>query len=575
MAALKDWGWGAPQAAGWLWVPAVLVLLYLFRPRHRPQAVAAAFLWRQVHDRLGGQSLWRRLQNQRLLWLQLLFCALAILALLRPFQIRPGLVAPQVVLLLDTSASMTAGTPTRFESVRREAQAIVDQAPSGTEFLLARLDHDLAVLASFTQDRASLRSQLAALQPRALRGRDEQVTAFVLSLRKTNPQAQLHWFSDHALSDAVCHLADQGRINYAIESFQSTPDQLFVAVRNYHKQAGQVRLAVSGARGFRLERQVSLRGGGRQLLQLPLAGSWGGPWRADLLDPDDMDLDNHAFCLASDRTRLRLYSHGTVSPFLEQAAQAASGLPLLRASEESAEGIHLWAELPESLPPGRHLAGKAPASWLAGPDREDEGPLLLPSELQQKWRFRLTSQRWGRRQSLRPGLREVKPVLVDSEDQPLVVERASALVWLFSLEDSDLPLSPELPVLLSAWLRDQSDPSRNLGLLCGKRLRFAGPGELSGPRGREVLSGPGWEWCPAWPGLYSLNKERDLAVNFHSPEESDLDKAVKVTLGPRPGSDPELHTRPMSQEYTLPLIALALLVLLVEYRVWWGWRPRC
>ncbi|MBN9416045.1 hypothetical protein ABS71_10775 [bacterium SCN 62-11] len=574
MAGLKEWGWNAPSQAVWLWVPLAILLLYLFRPRHRPQAVAAAFLWRRVSDKLGGQNLWLRLQSQRLLWLQLLFCALAVVALLRPYQVRPGLVARQVVLIVDLSASM--GASDRFAASLAEARQILRQAPGDCEFSLATLGSSLQMLQPFTQDRVALESLLSGLQVQAVAGQDGRVAPLVLSILKNNPQAQIHWFSDHPLEGVNCiaHLADQGRLNYAIDSFQSSPDQLFLAVRNYDVQAAQLRLRVRGGDDFVVDRTCSLRGRGRQLLQIPLVGSR-GPYRAEILNEDDLKLDNQAFCLNANPEPMRLISHGEVSPFLEQAVQAATGLNLLRGDIRS-NGIHLWARLPESsLPPGRHIAAAAPSAWLRDP-QQDQGPVLLTAALQQDWHFRVSSQRWGARQRLKPGLAGVEPVLVDSLAQPLLVQRESALVWLFALENSDLPLSPDLPVILSSWLKTHADPAQaqKSGLLCGTRTRLNGPGplQLKGPRGTIQLEG--LEWQPTWPGLYSWQGpagQGQVAVNFYSPEESNLDHPKRVAA-PEPPVSEDLQTRPMSQEYALPFVVLALLVLLWEYRCWWGSR---
>jgi len=572
MAGLKGCGWNAAGNALWLWVPLALLLLYLFRPRHRPQSVAAAFLWRKVSDKMGGQSLWRRLQNQKLLWLQLLFCLLTVLALLRPYQVRPGLVARQVLLIIDRSASMAASD--RLASCLGEARQIVRQAPSGCEFALATLDGDLQMLQPFTSDREALDAQLRSLLPLALAGHDDRVAPLVLSIQKTNPQAQVHWFSDHPLEGVACiaHIADQGRLNYAIDSFQSSPEQLFLALKSYDGQAAQLRVRVSGAADFVVERVCSLRPRGRQLLQIPLAGAR-GPFLAELLTRDDLDVDDRAFCLDASPTPLRLISHPGVSAFLEQAAQAATGVSLLR-GDSAVRGIHLWAQLPEGeLPPGRHVAAAPPPSWVAEKG-DDEGPLLLTSAAQRVWRFRVSSHRWGPRTRLKPGLAEVEPLLVDGAGEPLLVQQRQALVWLFPLESSDLPLSPDLPVILSHWLRSHSDPGQTVsaGLLCGTRSLLPGPGPytLKGPRGTQKLNQ--LEWEPTWPGLYGLQSpggSGQLAVNYYSPEESNLDRPKRVA-GPPPPLSEEVQTRPMSQEYGLSLVAFALLVLLYEYRCWWG-----
>lgn len=577
---MKGWGWNAWGEIFWLWIPALLLLLYLFRPKHRQQLVAAAFLWQEVGDRLGGQSLWRRLLNQKLLWLQLLFCGLAILALMRPYQIRPGLVARQVALVVDTSASMAAGRPTRLQTVLAEARQIVRQAPTGSEFLLASLDRDLLLIQPFTKDREAVLDGLGRLQPRGLRGRDAQVSPFILSLLKGNPGTQLHWFSDHPLQHAVAvqHVADQGRVNCAIESFQAGSDSLFLAVKNYHAQAAQVPIRITGQDGFVVERICSLRGSGRQMVQIPRQGR--GPYQAQLLNQDDFEVDDRGYAVELDNSNRRLLSHGRPSVFLEQAVQAASGAALVRVEsplEVPGRVLHLWDTLPENLPAGHHIAGKPPSSWV---DQilEDEGSLLISPQVQGLFRFRISSQRWGSRFKLRGGIQDVTPVLVDGQGQPLLVQKGRALVWLFALESSDLPLSPELPLILSVWLQQTEKGSLAGSLLCGNRVELAGPGPilLKGPRGIETVDGHSdrLEWCPSWPGLYQV-AEKTLAVNFHAPEESNLTPPARRPLASPDQAAAGLETRPMSQEYARVLIFLGLLVLLWEYRVWWGSKPRC
>jgi len=576
---MKGWGWNAWGELVWVWIPALLLMLYLFRPRHRQQVVAATFLWNEVGERLGGQSLWRRLQNQKLLWLQLLFCGLAILALMRPFQIRPGLVARQVVLVVDTSASMAAGRPSRLQSVLTEARQIVRQAPVGSEFLLASLDRDLLLVQPFTQDREAVLKGLQSLQPRALRGRDAQVSPFMLSLVKANPGAQLHWFSDHPLehTPAVQHLADQGRINCAIESFQAGSEALFLALKNYHSQAAQVRIKVTGREGFEVERICSLRGSGRQMFQIPRQGR--GPYQAELLSQDDFAVDDRAFAVEFDDSNRRLLCHGRPSVFLEQAVQAASGATLVRVDsdfEVSGRVLHLWETLPENLPAGHHIAAAPPPSWVEQ-SLEDDGSLLVSPQAQSLFRFRISSQRWGSRLRLRGDIPDLTTILVDGQGQPLLVQRARALVWLFPLDSSDLPLSPELPLILSVWLR-QTEQALAGATLCDSRVELTGPGplRLKGPRGVEVVDGPTerLEWCPSWPGLYEVS-EKTVAVNFHAPEESNLTPSPRREKIPRDPTGVDLETRPMSQEHARTLIFLGVLVLLWEYRVWWGGKPRC
>lgn len=552
----------------WAWVLPALVALYLFRPRHRVQTVPASFLWRQVAEQLSGQRLWRRLQNHRLLWLQLLFATLVIAALARPYQVQPGNVAPQAILLLDTSASMAAGE--RWNQARDEARQLLTQAPAGTEFLLAAADQELRLVQPFTTDRRELLRGLESLRPRALTGRDELLPGFALSLLKSNPQAQLHWFSDHELVGLpqVPHLFQGGTINYGIESFQAGPGHLFLALRNYHAQAARLEVDIQGPNAFRVQRSCALKGNGRAVLTVPIHES-SGVYEAHLSPADDLGWDNQAWAHLEPEKHARLVEHGEVSPYLEAALQAASGAPVVRSSSsEFPDAIHLWSRLPRQPGPGLHFASAPPLEWIDGSPVEDQGPILLSEAGRKLFPFRgLRSQRWGPRLRLREGRAE--PILVSPNGDPLLVRHGDAWVWLFPLEQSELPLSPELPVLLSALLQRQSGETPS-SILCGNRVKLPGPlpVELTGPGGTEQLEQ--LDWLPTVPGLYHL-RGQPLVVNFHAPEECDLDRpAVKRT----PVVSPSAHSaeKPLTREFTRFLTGLALLVLLWEFRWWWSRR---
>ncbi len=572
---MNSWGFLSPGSALWGGVAGLLLLLYLIRPRHRPQPVAAGFLWSKVATRLGGQPFWKRLQRHRLLLLQLLFCLLTVLALLRPYQVQPGRVGSRVVLLLDTSASMAAAPPgqaSRLEQSRQEALRILEQAPARSEFLLAALDQELRLLQPFTAERGALRDQLRALEPRALVGRDELALPFVNSLRRNHPEAECHWFSDHPLGGLaqVYHPATGGQTNYAIDSLQVSPDRLFLALRSDDPAPVQLRLRLRGPEQFEIERSCMLKGRGRQQLQLPWSGA-AGNFTAELLNADDFSLDNRAFAVLSGRAPGRIWLHEQVSPPLLRAARAVTGAGVVRAPRSAGQenGLHLWARIPAESSQRVQVAQAPPSNWVTE-SVEDEGGMLVVPEQRSLLPMSLRSLRWGPRVRLKSDLPGVRPLVTTPQGEPLLVEWERSLIWLFPLECSDLPLSPELPVLLSSWLQKARDDALQFeqGLLCGQRVRLpeGWPHSGQGPRGSLKLEHA--HWMPDWPGWYHIGQQT-VAVNFHAPEEFlSGQKSTPNGKLPTAAQDRSL-AQPMAREWTSWLVLTALLVLLLELRSWW------
>src|SRR5690242_21748863 len=92
---------------GLLFVPAV-VAMYLLRLRRTETVVPSTLLWQRLAADTEANAPWQRLRRSLLFLLQLLLVvALAVLAA-RPFLERPAGLARDLIVIVNTSASMSA-----------------------------------------------------------------------------------------------------------------------------------------------------------------------------------------------------------------------------------------------------------------------------------------------------------------------------------------------------------------------------------------------------------------------------------------------------------------------------------
>src|SRR6059036_416829 len=123
----------APFAlAGLLFVPLV-VAFYLLKLRRDERPVASTLLWQRLVADVEANAPWQRLRRSLLLLLQLLLViALALLAA-RPFLERPAGLARDIVLVMDTSASMAATdvVPDRMTAAKQVAVEALKELPTG------------------------------------------------------------------------------------------------------------------------------------------------------------------------------------------------------------------------------------------------------------------------------------------------------------------------------------------------------------------------------------------------------------------------------------------------------------
>ncbi len=155
---------------GWAWIPLGMVpvgilLLYFLKLRRQPLVVPSTFLWERTIEDVHVNSLIQRLRNNLLLFLQLLFVAIAILALLRPGWLGESGAARRLIFLLDASASMQATSsddqPSRFDIAKGKIAEQIDALRGGDVAMLIAFSDRADILHEFTSDRRRLLDALS------------------------------------------------------------------------------------------------------------------------------------------------------------------------------------------------------------------------------------------------------------------------------------------------------------------------------------------------------------------------------------------------------------------------------
>ena len=123
--------------------------------RRQPLEVPSTYLWKQSIEDMHVNSLWQRLRQNLLLFLQLLLVALAMLALLRPGWEGTKLDGERFIFLVDNSASMSAtdvdGAKNRLEEAKKLVGGLIDQMDSGMTAMIISFADTPQVVQEFTE----------------------------------------------------------------------------------------------------------------------------------------------------------------------------------------------------------------------------------------------------------------------------------------------------------------------------------------------------------------------------------------------------------------------------------------
>jgi hypothetical protein len=159
---------------GWQWallalVPPAIIALYFLKLRRQPLEVPSTYLWKRSIEDLHVNSLWQRLRQNLLLFLQLLLIGLAMLALLRPGWEGTRLEGDRFIFLVDNSASMSAtdveNAKNRLEEAKKLVGGLIDQMESGMTGMIISFSDTPQVVQEFTDNRRQLRERLATIEP--------------------------------------------------------------------------------------------------------------------------------------------------------------------------------------------------------------------------------------------------------------------------------------------------------------------------------------------------------------------------------------------------------------------------
>ncbi len=157
----------APIAlAGLAFLP-VVVAMYLLKLRRDEAVVPSTMLWQKLVSDVEANAPWQKLRRSLLLLLQLLLVLILAFLAARPFVERPAGLAGDIVLVIDTSASMQATdvAPTRLDAAKAAAIDALRDLPGGGRVSVIAAGRTARVVANGTDDIGNVKAAFNAIPP--------------------------------------------------------------------------------------------------------------------------------------------------------------------------------------------------------------------------------------------------------------------------------------------------------------------------------------------------------------------------------------------------------------------------
>ena len=150
---------------GLLFLP-VVVAMYLLKLRRDEQVVPSTLLWQRLLTDVEANAPWQKLRRSLLLLLQLLLVALLAILAARPFLERPAGLAGDVVIVIDTSASMGASDvpPDRLTEAKAKVLEKLRELPANGTVSVIAAGRTARVVVSGTTDIGRVRAAIEEIK---------------------------------------------------------------------------------------------------------------------------------------------------------------------------------------------------------------------------------------------------------------------------------------------------------------------------------------------------------------------------------------------------------------------------
>ena len=194
---------------GLLFIPAVIAM-YLLKLRRDEAVVPSTLLWTRLVADVEANAPWQKLRRSLLLILQLLLVLILALLAARPFVERPAGLARDIVLVVDTSASMGATDvlPDRLTAAKAAALEALRDLPTGGKVSVIAADRSARIVVNESSDMGRVRDALDGIGLTPSRGDLGDALELASKLAARSGDAQVLVATDAALATPATATVD-------------------------------------------------------------------------------------------------------------------------------------------------------------------------------------------------------------------------------------------------------------------------------------------------------------------------------------------------------------------------------
>lgn len=364
----------------------IIILLYMLKQKAQEYPFSSSMLWKEIFNNIEATKPWEKLKKNLLMILQILTILLLIVALMAPYLKRGGRRYDNVVLVIDTSASMGIRyneDHTRLEEAVERAVDYIDSLSETSQVTILTADQEAQIVKTNVTDKTELKKALRGLQVTDLSGDASVAVSVVQSMTSQWEQYQAVFMTDTSM--------ELGNLDAQVMNLYTDYQNLsmdYVSYGTEYDEAGNASMTVIGKITNDTDQDVTtdvnlygddtllmvqsvvIPAGGSQTVYFSQVNFTGSVLMAEINRKDDLEADNRAYTVVREEGQKRVLLVTDDNMFLEKAVMNIPWVDLYKTSQLSAVGkseeydLYIFdGKLPETLPEQGNVLYVNPGSW--------------------------------------------------------------------------------------------------------------------------------------------------------------------------------------------------------------------
>jgi len=259
----------SPLALWFLTLVPILILMYILKRKFEEREISSLFLWQQVLLDTEAATPFQRFTNNILFFLQLLILLLIIASLANPLLLWKNKNYENVVMVIDTTGSMSAlgEKDSRLNEGKTKAIAAVNALGYMSKITIISSSKNSKVEVSGSKDKRATIKKIEEIKETNSAGNIDEVNSLVKAMCKQYKSYKVIYYTDRAvkleeINGEVVNLATNRNnvsLDYIAQSQTEKGLKVMIRVTNHGKESNKIELCLYGETKLMAYKDISLK----------------------------------------------------------------------------------------------------------------------------------------------------------------------------------------------------------------------------------------------------------------------------------------------------------------------------